>query len=195
MVVGDLDQCLVAGTQVTMADRTTKPIEVVAVGDEVLSCYGSGDFRPAPVLRVHESRTFGGVSIKLASGRKLVSTPEHMHFAGYLVGSVTQPQFVVGSTVKHDGGLALLTEQDRLQLSVVLCAGQRDGLPLHQILLRGGADEVLVETCSPDMGVIAETVARMSEAFDVRSHYSARLASNNDDPLPFTPAESVRRGC
>src|SRR6478752_2180943 len=52
MVVGDLDQCLVAGTQVTMADRTTKPIEAVVVGDEVLSCYGSGDFRPAPVLRV-----------------------------------------------------------------------------------------------------------------------------------------------
>ena len=76
MVVGDLDQCLVAGTQVTMADRTTKPIEAVAVGDEVLSCYGSGDFRPAPVLRVHESRSFAGVSITLASGRKLVSTPE-----------------------------------------------------------------------------------------------------------------------
>ncbi len=90
MVVGDLDQCLVAGTQVTMADRTTKPIESVAVGDQVLSCYGSGDFRPAPVLRVHESRAFGGVSISLASGRKLVSTPEHMHFAGYVIGRTPQ---------------------------------------------------------------------------------------------------------
>ena len=33
MVVGDLDQCLVAGTQVTMADRTTKPIADVVAGD------------------------------------------------------------------------------------------------------------------------------------------------------------------
>ena len=34
MVVGDADQCLVPGTLVTMADRTTRPIEAVAVGDE-----------------------------------------------------------------------------------------------------------------------------------------------------------------
>ncbi len=84
MVVGDLDQCLVAGTQVTMADRTTKPIEDVSVGDNVLSCYGSGDFAGAPVRRVHRSHTFAGVSITLASGRHLLSTPEHVHFAGYL---------------------------------------------------------------------------------------------------------------
>ena len=90
MVVGDLDQCLVGATRVTMADRTTKPIEDVAVGDEVLSCYGSGDFRPAPVLRVHRSRAFAGVSISLTSGRRIVSTPEHMHFAGYVTGRMPQ---------------------------------------------------------------------------------------------------------
>ena len=50
MVVGDADQCFVPGTPVTMADRTTRPIEQVVAGDQVLSCYGSGDFRPA---RVH----------------------------------------------------------------------------------------------------------------------------------------------
>src|SRR3954452_3192047 len=82
MVVGDLDQCLVAGTQVTMADRTTRPIERVVAGDEVLSSYGSGDLRPARVQHVHQSRAFAGVAITLASGRKLVSTPEHVHFAG-----------------------------------------------------------------------------------------------------------------
>src|SRR5215213_3762080 len=40
-VVGDDAQCLLAGTPVTMADGTTKPIELVEAGDEVLSCYGS----------------------------------------------------------------------------------------------------------------------------------------------------------
>ena len=53
MVVGDADQCFVPGTPVTMADRTTRPIEDVVEGDEVLSCYGNGDFRPARVHRVH----------------------------------------------------------------------------------------------------------------------------------------------
>ena len=90
MVVGDLDQCLVAGTQVTMADRTTRPIELVRAGDEVLSSYGSGDLRPARVERTHESKTFAGVAISFASGRKLVSTPEHMHFAGYVIGRTPQ---------------------------------------------------------------------------------------------------------
>src|SRR3954471_9379273 len=52
MAVGDADQCLVAGTPVTMADRSTRPIEQIVVGDEILSCYGSGDFRGASVLRV-----------------------------------------------------------------------------------------------------------------------------------------------
>ena len=61
MVVGDLDQCLVAGTAITMADGATKPIELVDVGDEVLSSYGSGDFRAARVARTHESRAFSGV--------------------------------------------------------------------------------------------------------------------------------------
>ena len=48
-VVGDDDQCLVEGTPITMGDGTVKPIEDVRAGDEVLSCYGSGDFRPARV--------------------------------------------------------------------------------------------------------------------------------------------------
>jgi len=46
-VVGDDDQCLAEGTRVTMADGELRAIEHVREGDEVLSGYGSGDFRPA----------------------------------------------------------------------------------------------------------------------------------------------------
>ena len=53
--VGDPDQCLVEGTLVTMADGTRKPIEDVREGDMVRSCYGSGRFGPARVLRTHVS--------------------------------------------------------------------------------------------------------------------------------------------
>ena len=84
MVVGDDDQCLVAGTPVTMADGTTKPIEFVEVGDEVSACHGSGDFRPARVTRRHRSRAETLVRITTEGGRSIVSTPEHVHFAGYL---------------------------------------------------------------------------------------------------------------
>ena len=65
-VVGDDDQCLVAGTQVTMADGTRKPIEAIQVGDHVLSGHGSGEFRPARVTRVFASVRADRIRIKTA---------------------------------------------------------------------------------------------------------------------------------
>jgi DNA helicase-2/ATP-dependent DNA helicase PcrA len=90
MVVGDIDQCLAAGTEVTMGDGSRRPIELVREGDRVLSSYGSGDMRPARVLRTHEAKAYGGVAITLASGRRVVSTADHVHFAGFLRGRTPQ---------------------------------------------------------------------------------------------------------
>jgi DNA helicase-2/ATP-dependent DNA helicase PcrA len=89
-VVGDPDQCLVEGTLITMADGSERPIEQVRGGDQVRSGYGSGDFRPATVLRTHRSRRADGIQITTKSGRRIVSTPEHVHFAGYVVGRTPQ---------------------------------------------------------------------------------------------------------
>ncbi|MDR0358713.1 MAG: UvrD-helicase domain-containing protein, partial [bacterium] len=86
-VVGDDDQCLVAGTRVRMGDGSERPIERIEVGDDVLASYGSGDFRPARVLRIHRSQAPStGIAITTRSGRLVVSTPEHVHFAGYRTG-------------------------------------------------------------------------------------------------------------
>ena len=82
-VVGDDDQCLVEGTPVTMGDGSSKPIEHVAVGDEVLSCYGSGDFRPARVTGAFSSEREDLVRIQTQGGAVIVATPEHTVFAGY----------------------------------------------------------------------------------------------------------------
>jgi DNA helicase-2/ATP-dependent DNA helicase PcrA len=89
-VVGDDDQCLAEGTLVTMGDRSVKPIEQVRAGDQVLSCYGSGDMRPARVAGTHRSKAAEGVAITLRSGRRILSTPEHTHFAGYRLGLTPQ---------------------------------------------------------------------------------------------------------
>src|SRR6266852_5029914 len=88
--VGDPDQCEVAGTLMTMADGTKKPIEDVRVGDQVLSCYRSGRFGPAQVTRQHHSLRRTGVAITTVSGRRIVSTPEHTHFAGFKSGKTPQ---------------------------------------------------------------------------------------------------------
>src|SRR3989338_3396428 len=50
-VVGDNDQCLIKGTKIKMADGSLKSIEKIKVGELVLSNYGSGDFRPAEVIK------------------------------------------------------------------------------------------------------------------------------------------------
>ncbi len=83
-VVGDEDQCLVAGTLVTLADGSTRPIEAIRVGDLVRSGYGSGMFQSARVTAT-ASRPYQGVGIRitLQSGQSLESTPEHLHFAGF----------------------------------------------------------------------------------------------------------------
>jgi DNA helicase II / ATP-dependent DNA helicase PcrA len=90
MVVGDQDQCLVEGTRITMGDGSVRPIEAVQPGDLVRSCYGSGDFRPARVLRTHRAESTRGIAITTRSGRRIVSTEDHVHFAGFVVGRTPQ---------------------------------------------------------------------------------------------------------
>ena len=88
--VGDTDQCLVEGTLVTMGDGTRRPIEQLTPGDAVMSCYGSGDFRPARVARVHATTAAELVAVYLEGGRTVVSTADHVHFAAYVVGRTPQ---------------------------------------------------------------------------------------------------------
>src|SRR5215469_14076155 len=92
--VADDDQCLIEGTLITMADGSERPIEQVKTGDLVLSAYGSGDFRAAQVqATARRERTGAGIRITTRSGRVLVSTPEHTHFAGYRLGITPQLYF------------------------------------------------------------------------------------------------------
>jgi ATP-dependent DNA helicase UvrD/PcrA len=90
MVVGDEDQCLVEGTLVTMGDGSQRPIEKVVKDDMVMSCHGSGEFRQARVTGVFKAWERNGIAIETFSGRRIVSTPEHTHFAGYRLGSTPQ---------------------------------------------------------------------------------------------------------
>lgn len=108
-VVGDDAQCLAEGTRITMGDGTLRAIEDVRAGDQVLSNYGSGDFRPARVTRAFSTpNRREGVAITTASGRRIVSTPEHVHFAGYRVG-LTPPMHATYLMWKRDKGFRVGT--------------------------------------------------------------------------------------
>src|SRR5437660_1033095 len=94
-VVGDDDQCLAAGTLVTLADGSKRPIEAVSPGDLVMSSYGSGALRPAKVTeRLARERSGRMLTLYMRSGRSICSTPEHTHFAGYLLGETPQTYFL-----------------------------------------------------------------------------------------------------
>src|SRR5439155_27189587 len=88
--LGDPDHCLVAGALVTRADGPTKPIDRVREGDDGLPCLGTGRFGPARVARVYRANRRHGISITTSSGRRIVSTPEHTHFAGFKAGRTPQ---------------------------------------------------------------------------------------------------------
>jgi DNA helicase-2/ATP-dependent DNA helicase PcrA len=115
--VGDDDQCLAAGTEVTMGDGARRTIESIVPGDFVLSNYGGGDLRPARVTECFAKRRQGQlVCLHLRSGAVLKSTPEHVHFAGYLLGETPQTYFL---HLMHKEGVGY-----RLGTSQVYTSGQ-----------------------------------------------------------------------
>jgi len=164
-VVGDEDQCVIEGTRITMADGTTKPIEEVSVGDEVLSCYGSGDFRAARVLKVHRARREVGVSITTRDGRELTTTSEHTHFAGYRVGTTPQMHITYLMGKKRLGF--------RVGTTRVHTNGQRKAkLGLAQRCLQEGGDAGWV-------------ISTHADEADARTHEAVLAATYGLPQLPF----------
>ena len=186
MVVGDSDQCLVQGTQVTMGDGSVRAIESVRAGEEVMSCYGSGDFRPARVLRTHESSVDHGIAITLASGRRIVSTDDHMHFAGQLRSCVAEHPSR-GVERRNFAGTELVME---------LCGATAAAGARHRLsVLRRAPDGSVTtesETVHSDMRTLQRSIARLEHELGVTVKPVARLAPAVS--LPFTPASSVREG-
>ena len=207
-VVGDDDQCLVGGTRVTMADGSQRPIEKIQAGDEVRSNYGSGDFRAARVVRSHRKWCADmGIEITLRSGKRLTSTPEHTHFAGYQLGLVPHH--------RHRS-----RNSSRRNVVLTLCGDRRGASPMHRISIVGNdpAGKVKLarlgfsvrpakhrsaswrmEAASKDFGRLTEMVLKLRESFDLNAFLVARLGSKGkekaeNNSLPFLPAASVKPG-
>jgi len=136
--VGDDDQCLAAGTEVTMANGVKRTIESIVPGDLVLSSYGCGDLRPARVAECFARQRQGQlVCLHLRSGAVVKSTPEHVHFAGYLLGETPQTYFLY---LMHKEGVGF-----RLGTSQVYTEGQaKPMLGFEQRALQEHADALWI---------------------------------------------------
>jgi DNA helicase-2/ATP-dependent DNA helicase PcrA len=137
-VVGDDDQCLAAGTLVTMGDGAKRPIESIVPGESVLSNYGGGALRPARVTECFAKRRQGQlVCVHLRSGAVVKSTPEHVHFAGYVLGETPQTYFLY---LMHKEGVGY-----RLGTSQVYTEGQaRPMVGFKQRALQEDADALWI---------------------------------------------------
>src|SRR5215469_4923860 len=173
-VVGDDDQCLAEGTQVTMGDGRVLPIEDVLPGEEVMSSHGSGEFRPARVtekfVRQREGRL---ICLHLRSGRVLKCTPQHTHFAGYLLGETPQTHFLY---LMHKEGVGY-----RLGTSQVYTEGQaKPMIGVKQRALQEHADAAWIIRTHP-----SENEARLDEMLT-----SLRYGLPT---LPFVPRKGKAR--
>jgi superfamily I DNA/RNA helicase len=186
MVVGDDAQCLVAGTMVKMADGSARAIEEVSVGDSVMSAFGCGSFGPARVVRVHRSLRADGIAITLRSGRRLVSTPEHTHFAGRPTTS-GRPTTMLKARNLHAGGRLRDISMPHMLMSQESAPGSR-----FRALAMVGADGPPRSGGSLPLAPRGPLEPRgLIEPLDeVRL---ARLGAGGG-ALPFTPAALVRPG-
>ncbi len=80
--------CFVAGTRITLADGTVKPIEDVECGDEVLSINAAGNYVPGLVTELHWHEVDGHFVVGLDGPIVLKVTGEHPVYAPRLTRDV-----------------------------------------------------------------------------------------------------------
>jgi len=134
LAVGDDDQCVVRDTLITMASGETRRVQLVKPGDEVLACVGPGKFRPARVSKTF-ARTIDSATVRitLEGGRSIETTPEHCHFADYVLGASPQLHFTY-LMYKQGVGFRLGSLQDHADAAWVIATHDRENAArLHEI--------------------------------------------------------------
>ncbi|AWW42152.1 polymorphic toxin-type HINT domain-containing protein [Streptomyces cadmiisoli] len=161
---GNCTQCFLAGTEVLMADGTTKDIENVRIGDKVLAADPeTGEVAPRKVsrlIRTDEDKKFNELSITTEQGiEELTATYEHPFW------SPSERRWVEAQQLKP--GMTLLTDDAR---TVVVTANRPftqhavtynltiDGLHTYYVL--AGQTPVLVHNsngwCGPGLRTASE---------------------------------------
>jgi hypothetical protein len=94
--------CFPAGTMISMADGSKKPIETVKVGDSVMSYNTySGEFRPGTVLELESPVREGLFTIAFADASSIQVTNEHPFYVTKADGSVGWASIMPEETYKE----------------------------------------------------------------------------------------------
>ncbi|MFN2454157.1 MAG: UvrD-helicase domain-containing protein [Pyrinomonadaceae bacterium] len=86
-VVGDEDQCVIEGTRI-LTERGNVKAEDIRRGDRVLSAKGNNHTQYSAVTDVFRHHVINQpvITIRTSRGHEVTTTPEHIHFAKYMLG-------------------------------------------------------------------------------------------------------------
>lgn len=111
MMVGDISQCVAADTIVETYDSQNKRISDVRVGDMIRCAKGNSETTFGKVTRVYGKETLANlVTVKTKSGKKLVSTSNHVYFAGFK--PTNSPRYFVYLMYRADLGYRVGVTRD-----------------------------------------------------------------------------------
>ncbi|WP_329404853.1 polymorphic toxin-type HINT domain-containing protein [Streptomyces melanogenes] len=150
-------QCFLAGTQVLMGDKSTKKIEEVKVGDEVLATdpeQGRTSKRKVTALIITEGeKQFTELTIATAGGsKKLTATREHPFWVESEHRWVVAGELAPSMTLLTDDGTAASVQSSR-SYSKHARTYNLTVADVHTYYVLAGSTPVLVHnTCGPDLG-------------------------------------------
>ena len=172
----DPTRCFPAGTQITMWDRSTKPVEKVSVSDLVLCFDETGFPQPGYVSRLFRNITTEWMRLDFADGREPVHvTPGHRFL------TETGHYMEIGHMVRLGGGAA----------RVIMADGSVEEVRGHLIQFNAGTAELFEQAALQN--AVGASGSQTSEGwqtynFEVRSHHNyvaENMRVHNDSIFAF----------
>ncbi|MEU1148121.1 polymorphic toxin-type HINT domain-containing protein [Streptomyces sp. NPDC005863] len=194
-------KCFLAGTDVLMADGTTKDIEDVKLGDKVRATDPetgeTGDREVTAAIVTDDDKQFAELTISTAGGlEKLTATQEHPFW------SDSQHDWVDAGDLKR--GMTLRTEDGRTA-TVAHIRSYQDHARTYNLTVRGlhtyyvlaGATPVLVHNstpCGPDLDALSQSGKRPAKGNTTHAgrEYQKHMNRGERGELPVIPGKQLK---
>ena len=203
-VVGDTDQCLPPGTQIS-TPRGLRAIEDLDVGDEVLGAGGSGVLARNRVTHVHRSWYTGRLYTIRAGGQVLRGTPHHvvpadarLHTGAHLQEIALGGKSWIAPTLDLHPALphAWHPDHPRIALTMFADRARTDAVGRHAVatLGSGALSTTSGRKCTRTVAGYREALGIARDMAEVAGLEIQRRAEIDGTLYSFTPLSHLRVG-
>ncbi|CAM5596172.1 hypothetical protein SALBM217S_05235 [Streptomyces griseoloalbus] len=190
-------RCFLAGTDVLLADGTTKDIEDVEVGDEVLATDPeTGKTGPRQVTRLiitEDDKHFNELSIATADGiEKLTATHEHPFWSPSERDWIEASKLTAGMTLRTDTGDTVVVTGNR-GFTMRARTYNLTVDDLHTYYVLAGETPVLVHNSGgcPDLDALSQSGMRPAKGKTTHAGREYQKHMNRGD-LPVVPGKELK---